>query len=68
MTVRSLMYVSQADLARRWGVTRQRVHALTKRPGFPKACMVVNGAPAYKIKECDKWHRENVDLSRRRAS
>lgn len=32
-----------ADLAMRWGYTRQGIHQLTARPGFPAPVAVVNG-------------------------
>jgi hypothetical protein len=67
MTKVSLMYGSQSDLARRWGVTRQRVHALSRREGFPTPCMEIGGVPVYKLDECERWHKANVDTRRRVA-
>ncbi len=32
-----------ADLAARWGYTRQGIHQLTARPGFPEPAAAVNG-------------------------
>src|SRR4051794_20277117 len=38
---------SQADLARRWGLTRSRAWQLVRDPGFPDPAAQVNG--------CDLW-------------
>lgn len=54
--VREVGVASQADLARRWGISRQRVHVLSRTaPGFPEPVAVVNGAPVWVIAECDEW-------------
>lgn len=43
------------DLARRWGVTTQRVRQLTQVEGFPPMLGEVNGQPVYDVEECDAW-------------
>lgn len=39
----SLALLGTADLAARWGYTRQGVHQLAARPGFPAPVAAVNG-------------------------
>lgn len=39
----SLTLLGIADLAARWGYTRQGVHQLTARPSFPAPTAAVNG-------------------------
>ena len=39
----TLALLGVADLAARWGYTRQGVHQLAARPGFPAPAAVVNG-------------------------
>jgi hypothetical protein len=46
---------SQADLARRWGITRQRVNQLTREPGFPAPGGEVNGQPVWFGAAADQW-------------
>ena len=38
-----LALLGAADLAARWGYTRQGVHQLAGRPGFPEPVAAVNG-------------------------
>ncbi len=38
-----LALLGAADLAARWGYTRQGVHQLAARPGFPSPVAAVNG-------------------------
>ena len=38
-----LALLGVADLATRWGYTRQGVHQLAARPGFPEPVALVNG-------------------------
>ena len=38
-----LTLLGAADLAARWGYTRQGVHQLAARPGFPEPVAAVNG-------------------------
>ena len=38
-----LALLGAADLATRWGYTRQGVHQLAARPGFPAPAAAVNG-------------------------
>lgn len=58
--VRELGIASQADLARRWGVTRQRVWQHSREPGFPRPVAVVNGKPVFVIAEADAWRRDRT--------
>ena len=47
---------SQADLARRWGLPRQRVHELVRTPDFPRPVGRVNGHPVWLMREAsDAW-------------
>lgn len=46
---------SQADLARRWGLTRQRVHQMIREPGFPAPGGQVNGQPVWFAAVADQW-------------
>lgn len=46
---------SQADLARRWGLSRQRVHELVREPQFPVPAAIVSGQPAWIAAEADEW-------------
>lgn len=39
----SLALLGIADLAARWSYTRQGIHQLTDRPGFPAPAAAVNG-------------------------
>ena len=39
----TLALLGAADLAARWGYTRQGVHQLAGRPGFPAPVAAVNG-------------------------
>lgn len=39
----TLALLGAADLATRWGYTRQGVHQLATRPGFPAPLAAVNG-------------------------
>ena len=47
---------SQADLARRWGIRRQRVNELVWESGFPAPVGQVNGHPVWLMREAsDAW-------------
>jgi hypothetical protein len=48
---------SQADLARRWGISRQRVHQLTRETGFPSPAGEVNGQPVWFVAAADQWRK-----------
>ena len=39
----TLALLGAADLAARWGYTRQGIHQLAGRPGFPTPAAAVNG-------------------------
>jgi hypothetical protein len=51
---------SKNDLARRWGVSRQRVRALEEDPTFPAPLGWVNGHPAYGVREVDAWRDDRL--------
>lgn len=56
--VRELGVASQADLARIWGISRQRAHVLSRTaPGFPVPVAHVNGAPVWIVAEAKEWWR-----------
>jgi hypothetical protein len=46
---------SQADLARRYGITRQRVHQLAREPGFPEPAGHVSRQPVWFAAAADQW-------------
>jgi prophage regulatory protein len=61
---------SQADLARRWGVSRQRVHLLTRDPGFPGPAARVSGRSVWIAAGADLWlehRRRSLAEARREA-
>lgn len=64
--VRELGISSQADLGRRWGVSRQRVHQHTREPGFPQPVAVISGNPVWVTADADHW-RENREMILARA-
>jgi hypothetical protein len=47
------------DLARRWGVSSQRVRQLAAVEGFPAALGDINGHPAYNVAACDHWREQH---------
>lgn len=49
--------VSRAGLARRWGITEQRVHQLCALEGFPDPvpCDGLGRVRIYIAAECDAW-------------
>ncbi len=53
--------VSAADLARRWGLSRQRVGVLVRQTGFPAPATTVNGHPVWLADEANIW-REYQEL------
>jgi hypothetical protein len=55
--------VSRAGLARRWGVSRQRIAQLAdnrERNGFPEPLEVDGGPPVYLANEVEAWWRERT--------
>ncbi len=48
---------SQADLARRWGMTRQRVFQMTREPAFPPPATQINGHAIWLVDEAEHWKR-----------
>jgi len=59
---------SQADLARRWDITRQRVHQLTHEPDFPEPVAALSQQPVWIAAEADAWFRHREAVQARRAS
>jgi hypothetical protein len=47
--------VSAADLARDWGVTKQRVHVAVRSADFPAALTTVSGRPVWARCQTDQW-------------
>jgi hypothetical protein len=56
---------SQADLAKRWGVSPQRVHQLVQEAGFPPSAGRVNGERVWFAAEADEWRARRPSLVRR---
>jgi hypothetical protein len=54
--------VTQADLARRWGVSTARVAQLTTKDGFPEAKQRVGARDQalYSLSECDAWREKRM--------
>ena len=52
--------VSQADLARRWKLSKPRIHQLVQHETFPEPATMVNGQPVWFAQHADLWleHRE----------
>lgn len=46
---------TEADLARRWGVSRQRIRELTEMDDFPQPVLVIGRSKLYAGYECDTW-------------
>lgn len=63
--VRELGIASQADLARRWSVSRQRVWQMTREPRFPAPVALVSGRPVFVIAEADEWKRDRTMIMAR---
>src|SRR3954452_8992321 len=57
---------SQADLARRWATSRQRVHQLTQEPDFPEPVAAVSQRRIWIAAEADAWfeHRGQAQATR----
>jgi predicted DNA-binding transcriptional regulator AlpA len=53
---------SQADLGRRWGISRQRVHQLTREVDFPKPVATISGHGAWIAQEADAWFLHHQEL------
>lgn len=47
--------VNAADLARAWGVSRERVRQLAQEPGFPAPLEPVGERPVWLRAVCDAW-------------
>lgn len=47
--------VGRQELARTWGVSRQRIAQLVTQPGFPAAVGRANGGDVWLLAECEAW-------------
>jgi hypothetical protein len=47
--------VGRVELAKQWGVSRQRVAQLLIVPDFPEPIATANGGPVWLADECDAW-------------
>lgn len=56
---------SAADLARRWGVSRQRVSRLIREDGFPAPVAEVSGHPVWATREADEWREKRREEKKR---
>lgn len=56
--------LTQADIARRLGISRQRVHKLVHGPQykFPAPTLVVGSRRAWSIKDVDDWKKNRPTL------
>jgi hypothetical protein len=52
--------VSAADLARDWGLTRQRLTVLQRAQGFPEPVGEVNGRPVWLGNETSEWRTNQL--------
>jgi len=55
--------VGVAEIAEMLGVTRQRVHQLTRTPGFPAPVATLIGGRIYDRDEVERWARKTGRLS-----
>lgn len=67
-TIDDTALCTQADLARRWGISRARVNQLSKREEFPAPITHTAGGQAlYDPATCDQWNTERLDSWRYRT-
>lgn len=61
----TLTLLGTTDLAARWGYTRQGVHQLTARPGFPAPAAMVNGGRirVWLLADIEAFERGRPELS-----
>ena len=60
---------NQADLAKRYGISKQRVWQLVHEyPDFPPAVAEVGGRPVWALGEVDEWQASRLENPRRRAA
>lgn len=57
----------QVDLARRWGVSRARVHQIVREAEFPQPVGVVASREVWLVSECDLYRRRRDLLRAMRA-
>jgi hypothetical protein len=60
---------SQADLARRWDLSRSRAWQIVREPGFPDAVAQVNGCDVWLVAEVEHWreHERALCLAREKV-
>jgi hypothetical protein len=60
-----LALLGAADLAARWGYTRQGVHQLAARPGFPAPVATVNGGRirVWLLADVEAFEQERPELA-----
>jgi predicted DNA-binding transcriptional regulator AlpA len=60
---------TQADLARRWQISRQHVCELVKDPTFPAPILRLNGTQTavYAVADCDAWRANRQQRNTRRG-
>ncbi len=60
----TLALLGTADLATRWGYTRQGVHQLAARTGFPAPAAVVNGGRirVWLLADIEAFEQERLEL------
>ena len=56
---------SQSDLAKRWALSRQRVHRLVRELDFPEPVGDVSGAPVWMVTEADRWRWHHTTVESR---
>jgi predicted DNA-binding transcriptional regulator AlpA len=53
---------TQSDLARRWGISRQRVNQLMQKEGFPEPEQTLgSGQQLFDLEKADTWRKERRD-------
>lgn len=59
-----LILLGMADLAARWGYTRQGIHRLISRPGFPAPVAVVNSGRirVWLLADVEAFEQERPEL------
>ena len=60
----TLALLGVTDLAARWGYTRQGIHQLAARPGFPMPVAVVNGGRirVWLLADVEAFEQERPEL------
>jgi hypothetical protein len=55
---------TSAELAKRWGVSRQRGREIVAHPDFPAPVAEVSGRKVYAIAEADDWRAQERPAGR----